>query len=172
MVFSWLRRGFTPREGMKIMDGLVLTLRPLLSQVAEVKFSAFAHPKFSEVEHYKKFELFLPEEFKIIGPPTGQNCFGFCMGMEKEGSSKEFGKWLLDNGYDRQNSVEPEAGDRVIYSNFDPLFGISHAAVSVGNGRVQARWGRSPLIEHPIDEVVPNYMMPDFGFRSTYRKVA
>ncbi len=87
----------------------------------------------------------------------------------------EFKRELEKRGYGKIKFLEDRLnlGDVIIYKipKRDGLHSFSkedfeiepntiwqHAGVYVGNGRVRSRWRiNSPLIEHPLKEVTPNY---------------
>lgn len=169
-LFKLLRREFKPYAGMRTTGGLNLALTPSINSKPEIKFAVFSDARFYDAEHYFKFAPFLPLEIRIIGPPADQNCFGFCMNVSGFPSRQEFSKWFENQGY-LQHFEKPATEDIVLYHHIDPEFGVKHSAVYSKDGRVQSRWGmKSPLIEHPVEQVPPDYMHTQFGFFAYFRK--
>ncbi len=150
---------------MKTNSGFILTESPSLESPDEIKYAVFDDARFWTPKDYMKFEPFLPEGVSIVGPPKkGQNCFGFSL------NDSYFNRWgfrkILDIGYDRIRDEETiRRGDVVAYCGLDPdMSGFLHSGVYQGDGMVRGRWGiddktryGSPVIEHPLREILPTY---------------
>lgn len=169
---------FRPREGDKTTEGMVLHERPSLTDPPEIKFAVFSDVRFYMRKHYRKLLSFLPEEFEVLAEPSGQNCFMYALGIEK--SREEFGRKLFDAELARRNYVctnymdtQPMKDDIIVYSIANIIDSQrTHAAKFMGSGRVRSRWGKgSPLIEHPLEEVVPTYWDGDRYLLAVERKV-
>lgn len=170
---------FHPREGEQTTEGMILREAPLLTDPPETKFAVFSDMRFYMRKHYRKLLPFLPREFEVIGEPNGQNCFMYALDIPK--SRKEFGRERFDAELARRNyvctpylDIEPVKDDIVVYSIADMIDSFrTHAAKFVGGDRVRSRWGKnSPLIEHPLEEVVPNYWDGNHFLLSVERKSA
>jgi hypothetical protein len=172
-VLSLFRRFNPIEEGYETTGGLVLKKRPSLSDLPEVKFAVFSDSRFFG-PRYLEFEHFLPEGFLVVGPPNGQNCFEHC--LNANGNHKTFDRWDILQEFEKHKYATvsenvPRLNDIICYYVFDPdLDGYSHSGVCVGVESVSSRWGRhSPLIVHPINEVLPAYMGELGGF-NVWRK--
>ncbi len=168
---------FHPKEGDTTIEGLRLTHRPSLAEPDEVKFAAMSDVRFYCRHLYAKLMPFLPEEFTVVAPPNGQNCFMHALDIDPSQAPfgrREFDRELQCRGYRCMPFAgnQPQKQDIIVYSVEGVIDSIrEHAAVYVGNGRVQSRWGsNSPLLEHPYHQVVPTYWNSDPAFLSLERK--
>jgi hypothetical protein len=153
-----------PKPGDLVRGGQVLSFTPPLASSAEVKFAVFNHPGINIPRLYHKFIPFLPEGFSIVGEPNGQNCYMYCLGIisgRAQFDRRQFDHELENRGYQHQrySSETVQIGDIIVYSVSGPLDSYRrHAAIYVGNGKVRSRWGHnSPVLEHPLEEVLPTY---------------
>ncbi len=159
---------FNPNEGDQTLEGITLSIQPSLSEDEKTKFAVFTDSRFYMAHLFEKLIPFLPEDFEIIAEPNGQNCFMYCLDIKpkrREFGRKEFNLELEQRGYRYQgfSKTQPKKDDIIVYSIPGFINSIrKHAGIYMGNGRVQSRWGQnSPLIEHPIEEVVSNYWNKD-----------
>jgi hypothetical protein len=159
---------FNPEEGDQTLEGIALSNQPSLSEDEKIKFAVFTDSRFYMPYLFEKLIPFLPEEFKIVDEPNGQNCFMYSLNIKtrrKKFGAKDFDLELERRGYQYQDFSITQLieGDIIVYSIHRFIHSIrTHAGIYVGNGRIQSRWGQnSPLIEHPIKEVVPNYWNKD-----------
>ncbi|MBW3020912.1 hypothetical protein KY334_06455 [Candidatus Woesearchaeota archaeon] len=168
---------FNPKPGDLTLEGIALCEKPSLLEEELTKFAVFTDSRFYMKHLFEKLIPFLPQEFEVIEEPNGQNCFMYCLNIPKQ--KKEFGRRnfnlkLEERGYEyfdfSKGSIE--VGDIIVYSVPGIIDSIRrHAGVYVGNGRVRSRWGiNSPLIEHPLKEVISNYWNKDERFLTIERK--
>jgi len=159
---------FNPNEGDQTLEGITLSNQPSLSEDEKTKFAVFTDSRFYMNHLFEKLIPFLPENFEVIDKPNGQNCFMYSLDIKnrkKKFGAREFNLELERRGYQCQDfsTDQIRKGDIIVYSIPGFVDSIrTHAGIYVGNERVQSRWGQnSPLIEHPIKEVVPNYWNKD-----------
>jgi cell wall-associated NlpC family hydrolase len=167
-----------PKPGDVVRGGQVLSFTPSLASPTEVKFAIFNHPGINIPRLYQKFIPFLPEGFLVAGEPNGQNCYMYCLDIASGAAAQfergQFNQELENRGYQyqRYSSEVVQVGDVIVYSvsgSFDSY--RSHAGVYVGSGRVRSRWGyNSPVIEHPLKEVLPTYWDGDESHLTIERK--
>jgi hypothetical protein len=162
-----------PKPGDAVRGGQVLSFTPSLASSAEVKFAIFNHPGINIPRLYQKLIPFLPEGFLVAGEPNGQNCYMYCLDIAN-GAAAQFNQELENRGYQCQgySSEVVRVGDIIVYSVSGPFDSYRrHAGVYVGNGRVRSRWGyNSPVIEHPLEEVLPTYWDGDESHLAIERK--
>ncbi|MFW6285620.1 MAG: hypothetical protein ACOC16_00445 [Nanoarchaeota archaeon] len=170
---------FNPNSGHPTLEGSFLSYRPSLTQNEAIKFAVFTEPRFYMSHLYKKLIPFVPEEFEVIDKPNGQNCFMYSLGILKPNirfGREKFYFNLKSRNYQSFNYSKDivEKGDIIVYSTpgyIDSV--IQHAGVYVGNGRVRARWGNnSPLIEHPLKEVISHYWNKDDKYLTVEKKMS
>jgi len=154
---------YQPHKGSWTTRGLVLREKPSLDLPPEVKFAAFSDDRFFTQKHYKKFEAFLPKEFSIVGPPEEQDCFGFCLDVSHVVGREKFQEVMYRLGTEADQNLT--LGDTILYYHDVGISILNHAGKYIGEGMVSSRWGvGSPVIQHPIDEVLPHYLPEIIGF--------
>jgi hypothetical protein len=159
---------FNPKPGDLTLEGLTLKEKPSLSEEDNTKFAVFSDQRLYQNHLFEKLLPFFPEGFDVIEGPNGQNCFMYCLNIPTQ--KRTFGRREFDAELEKRGYVYRDfsmndllVGDIIVYSVptfLDPI--RKHAGIYVGNGRVRSRWGQnSPLVEHPLKEVVPNYWNKD-----------
>jgi hypothetical protein len=169
---------FHPKPGDITIEGRQLTNTPSLSDDEKVKFAAFTDPRFYLPHLYRKLIPFLPERFEVIDGPNRQNCYMYCLNIDpkrtKRFERREFDMELEKRGYNYYEFSRKNlrVGDIIVYSVFNHIDSIrTHAGIYIGNGRVRSRWGyNSPLIEHPLEEVIPPYWNREERFLTIERR--
>lgn len=168
---------FNPKAGDLTIEGNVLTEKPLLSEDEAIKFAVFTDTRFNIAHLFEKLIPFLPEDFEVVGKPNGQNCFMYCLDIpspKKNFGRNEFDQELENRKYSYSNFSDKDLkiGDIIVYSLPGIINSVrTHAGIYVGNGRAQSRWGmNSPLLEHPLDQVVPTYWNGDERYLTIERK--
>lgn len=167
---------YHPREGGNTTGGMRLSLRPGRDAADNIQYAAFSDIRFYHRHLYRKLIPFLPEDFEVVGEPTGQNCFMHCLDIHPP--QKEFGRRAFDAQMEARGFTclpykehEPRKGDIIAYAIDGYIDSIrQHVGLYVGEGRVRSRWGYgSPLIEHPLERVVPTYWNRDPEYLSIER---
>lgn len=168
---------FNPQEGDSTTEGMVLRETPSLTDPPETKFAVFSDARFYMRKHYRKLLPFLPREFEVLDGPSGQNCFMYALDIPKQKppfGRAEFDAELARRGYTcvPYLDAEPVPDDLIVYNVATMIDAVrTHAAKFVGGDRVRSRWGKnSPLLEHPLEEVVPNYWEGNHFLLSVERK--
>ena len=168
---------FFKKEEKKV-SGSDLLINPPLNASPEVKFAPFLRDNYSSIinpKKYLKFQRFLPDSIKLVGPPVkGANCFSYVLGLDNSVTSHEFHDIAIARGLEWKTG-EIENGDIIVYLGHDngvcPEF--LHAGVYLGDDRVRSRWGiGGPVVEHPIGELLPPFYREIYGsYWGTFRKV-
>ena len=168
---------FDPQEGDRTVEGMTLTKAPSLTAEDHVRFAVFSDVRFYKEHLYHKLLPFLPKEFTVLDGPSGQNCFMHCLDIPPQKAPfgrREFDAELTNRSYAWQRYADGEAkeGDIIVYSVASIIDSVrEHAALYVGDGRVQSRWGHnSPLVEHPLKEVLPTYWNGDDTYLTIERR--
>lgn len=167
-----------PKENHKTISGLKLKINPSLEDVPEIKFAAMDHLGFHQKNNYHKLIPFIPKEFEIVGEPNGQNCYMYCLNINpkiiKKFERKDFLDQLEKEKFETLSIKNKlNLGDIITYSIPHPFYGsiINHVGIYVGDDNVKSRWGyNSPLIKHPLREVIPDYWNGDEKYLSIERK--
>ena len=166
-----------PQDGEVIREGIVLTAQPELDQPYFVKFAFTQHPLFKDPVRYLELQPFLPKELSFTAAPDPDlNCFSFVSGDPKKINRLEFLEKMQGRGYQVVQNVRPEKGDFVAYYSLFSSEAPSHAAsvceVVDGSVFVESRWGEaSPVLKHPIDQVLPEWMDESLGMYRIFRKL-
>ncbi|MCX5657011.1 MAG: hypothetical protein NTZ48_02090, partial [Candidatus Omnitrophica bacterium] len=96
----------------------------------------------------------LPDGYRLIKDidefKNTFNCFGYALNKDEGVTVKEF-KTILENDFTETGI--PQNGDLVVYINRD--IGIVHAGI-YSNGKVISKFNHGPVLEHPIDENIPD----------------
>lgn len=163
----------SPKEGDCIRGKIVLKLTPSLLEPYYVKFAAVQHSLYRDVKRYQELQPFLPAELEFVGPPVpDQNCFAYALNHPKKIDRFEFAQELDRLGYNRiERNQLLIKGDIVCYLHFELNDNFSHAGVLVKDNIVASRWGEdAPVLEHPIDQVLPEWMDEAMGSWISFRK--
>ncbi len=166
---------FKPQAGDITPQGQVLRSRPSDLASDSQKFAAFSDPRLYHNRTYESMAQFLPQSFEIVAPPADQNAFAYVLGEQTVGkiASSILLRALEDFSYPFESFSQAilKPGDIVTYALDNQLAGsmVRHAAVYVGDERVRSRWGHySPVIEHPLTQVLPTYWNKNFESLGVY----